>query len=80
MKLKGSTGTETVGDGAESEVFFVGGGVWNLYVTGTAATGTLTLQWCRIATGSFVDYVYDKSGTPTTFTISATEVASTSKG
>jgi hypothetical protein len=80
MKLLSSTGGQTIDDGGSSQVFFVGGGIWNLYVTGTPSTGTLTLKWCRKSDGTFVDYVYDKSGAATTFTISATEVASSSKG
>lgn len=80
MKLLSSAGAATIGDGAESQVFFVGGGIWDLYVTGTANAATLTLKWCRKQDGTFVDYVYDKSGTETTYAITSTQVASTSKG
>lgn len=81
MKLLSSTGTATIGDGAESQVFYVGVGCWNLFIKGTASTATLTLKWCDTPTGTFVDYVYrDQSGTETTYALSATQVASTSKG
>lgn len=80
MELRSSTGTATIGDGAQSQVFYVGAECWNLCVTGTASTATLTLKWCNTSNGTFVDYVYDKAGVITTYTISATQVASTSKG
>lgn len=80
MELKSSTGAATIGDGLESQVFYVGAGVWELCVTGTPSTGVLTLMWCRTPTGTFVDYVYNNSGTPTTYTISATQVTDSTKG
>ena len=80
MKLKSSTGAETIGDGASSEVFFVGHGVWSVYITGTPSTATLTLKWCRKRDGTFVTYVADVSGTPTNQTFSATEVTDSTEG
>lgn len=81
MKLTSSTGLSTIGASASSQVFQVTEGYWNLYVTGTPATSTLTLKWCRTKDGTFVTYCANNSaGTPTNFTISSTQVASSSIG
>jgi hypothetical protein len=80
MNLLSSTGAATIGDGATSQAFLVQRGIWNLYVTGTASTATLTLQWSRKKDTGFVAYVYDDAGTPATYTITVAEVASASVG
>lgn len=81
MKLKSSTGGETIGDGESSEVFYVNRGIWHLYITGTPSTATITLAWSRKKDGTFVTYVADDvTGTPTNQAFSATQVASSSVG
>lgn len=82
MKLKSSTGGETIGDGGESQVFFVGHGLWSVYIAGNTGSGaSISLQWCRSATGTFVTYVADNAaGTPTNQTFSATQVAGSTVG
>lgn len=81
MKLLDSTSGATIGVSEESQVFYVGRGFWNLYITGTPSTSTLTLKWCRTKDGTFVTYcANNSSGTPTNYTISATQVASSSIG
>lgn len=78
MKLKSSTGAETIGDGEESAVFFVGHGVWSVYLAGDASAATLTLKSCRRKDGTFLTYKPDVSGTATAQSFSATHVADTS--
>lgn len=79
-RLKDSNGGATIGDGEESEVFYVGAGLWHLYLTGTPSTATLTLKCCPDRTGTYTDLVADNvSGTPTTQAFTSTHVTDTTE-
>lgn len=82
MKLKSSTGLATIGDGLESEVFFVGHCVWSVFITGNTGSGaSIALKWCERKDGTFVSYVADDAtGTPTAQAFSATQVSASTNG
>lgn len=78
-RLQDSAGGLTIGVSETSKVFFVGAGLWHIYIGGTPSTSTLTLQCCHKKDGTFVTYVADNAaGTPTNQAFSSTQVASSS--
>lgn len=78
-RLKDTGGGATIGVSETSQTFFVGDGIWDLYLGGTPSTSALTLQCCPTRTGTFTTYVADDSaGTPTNQAFSSTQVASSS--
>lgn len=74
-----TTGAETLGASAVSQIFSCQGGILDVYITGTASTSTLTLKASPSLTGTFNTYVVDNtSGTPTNQSFTSTHVAASS--
>lgn len=74
-----TTGAETLGASAVSQVFSCMGEIMDVYITGTASTSTLTLKASPNQLGPFNTYVVDNSsGTPTNQAFTSTQVAASS--
>lgn len=79
LKTNETTPSATFGASKTSQTFYVGAGLVDIYLSGTASTSTLTLKACRTKTGTFdTYYADDPAGTPAALTFTATEVPESS--